>query len=488
MTLMKIKNYLSKLAQGTRNALVILAVTGFLGVAQGASISELMEKAIYSEETKGDIDAALKLYQQVLTEAKSGQALAAQAQYRVGVCYYKKKDYAGATAAFEKLAKEYPEQKELISQANKYLAKSIGLLPAPWVNGEELILDIKFPTGFKLGSAKYAMEETVVNGRKAWRTSTHLYAGVQTYSTVLMDAETFKPYSSRWKHILIDDAEATYNEEQVEIKSKVKNETKKVEAMGICFDNEQVIQLLRRLPLAKDYVTTIRCVSTLSGGMIIPVKFTVVGIETVETPKGKFECFKIELDVKQTFWYSTDEHRYLVKFEAGGITSELIDIRQRKTGEPTVYKDANVPVALTLPDQWSYHRATTPNIENSFVVHLMDPILMEDNTLAIWKETVAANENTSVKQWAEKQIADEEKIGKKDGTVRPDSWQERQVGGVNVVSCVKDLEGGKEKKVVYNAYARNKSTCLKFRFVTPANESDTMMKKYNAIISSLKWD
>jgi len=127
-------------ARRTGAALLLLAVTSVLGTAQlaaAASPSELLEQGIYSEETKGDVDAALKLYQQVVTEAKAGQAVAAQAQYRLGVCFYKKKNYGEANAAFEKLLKDYPDQKDLIALANKYLASAMPLMPAPWVDGEE---------------------------------------------------------------------------------------------------------------------------------------------------------------------------------------------------------------------------------------------------------------------------------------------------------------------------------------------------------------
>ena len=79
--------YLSSIrARRTGAALFLLAVTSLLTTAQmaaAASPSELLEQGIYSEETKGDVDAALKLYQQVVTEAKTGQAVAAQAQYRL---------------------------------------------------------------------------------------------------------------------------------------------------------------------------------------------------------------------------------------------------------------------------------------------------------------------------------------------------------------------------------------------------------------------
>src|SRR5437879_11660224 len=93
----------------------------------GAALSDLLEKGIYSEETKGDLDAAMKLYQQIVAEGKEGQAVAAQAQYRLGVCHYKKKNFTAATAAFEKLAKDYPDQKELVALAREYLAGAVAL-------------------------------------------------------------------------------------------------------------------------------------------------------------------------------------------------------------------------------------------------------------------------------------------------------------------------------------------------------------------------
>jgi tetratricopeptide (TPR) repeat protein len=176
---MKIKNQFSNRARRTGAALFLLAITSLVPAALAAataSPSELLEQGIYSEETKGDVDAALKLYQQVVSEAKAGQAVAAQAQYRLGVCFYKKKNYAEANAAFEKLLKDYPDQKDLIAAADKYLAGAVPLMPAPWVDGEELQFDIKFPTGFKIGAACYQVGSGETNGQKIWRLSSRLYA------------------------------------------------------------------------------------------------------------------------------------------------------------------------------------------------------------------------------------------------------------------------------------------------------------------------
>ena len=217
-------------ARRTGAALVLLAITGVLGTAQlaaAASPSELLEQGIYSEETKGDVDAALKLYQQVVTEAKAGQAVAAQAQYRLGVCFYKKKNYAEANAAFEKLLKDYPDQKDLIALANKYLASAMPLMPAPWVDGEELQLDIKFPTGYKIGSACYRVNAGETNGQKIWRLASHLYAGTQQSSRVEVEADSFKPLHCHWNISVIGEVDVTYSPGYAEMKMAGKDDVHK---------------------------------------------------------------------------------------------------------------------------------------------------------------------------------------------------------------------------------------------------------------------
>ena len=110
-----------------------------------------------------------------------------------GVCYYKKKNYAEANAAFQKLLRDYPDQKDLIASANKYLAGAVALMPAPWVDGEEMQLDIKFPTGFKIGAACYRVNAGETNGQKIWRLASRLYAVTQQSSRVKVEADSFKP-------------------------------------------------------------------------------------------------------------------------------------------------------------------------------------------------------------------------------------------------------------------------------------------------------
>lgn len=326
-------------------SLILLAIIGLSGAAalaaEAASPSDLLEQGIYAQETKGDLDAAVQLYEQVVKEAKAGQALAAQAQYRLGVCLYKQKNYPAATAAFEKLVKDYPDQKELVRLANDYLAGATTLLAAPWTDGEEMQLEIKSGTGFQLGYARYGIESGTLNGQKIWRLSSRLTVGARQASLVEVDADSFKPIHSRWKVSVLGEADTTYTSGRAEVKLKGSDEVKTAELEGVCYDNEEVIQLIRRLPLAANYSTTLRVFTSLGGCNIIPIKLEVAGVEKVTVPAGTYECYKVKLSlVNQTFWYSTDEHHYLVKFEAGPIAAQLTGVEQRKPGDIAATGDA----------------------------------------------------------------------------------------------------------------------------------------------------
>ena len=169
----------------------------------------------------------------------------------MGVCYYKKKNYGEANAAFEKLLKDYPDQKDLIALANKYLADAMPLMPAPWVDGEELQLDIKFSTGYKIGSACYRVYAGETNGQKTWRLSSHLYAVTQQSSRVEVQADSFKPIHCHWKIGVIGEVDVTYFPGYAEMKMAGKDDVTKFDLTGVVYDNEEAVQLMRRLPLAQ---------------------------------------------------------------------------------------------------------------------------------------------------------------------------------------------------------------------------------------------
>ena len=80
--------------------LACLTIFTLAAPAKAATASELLEKAIYTEETVGDLDQAIMVYQQVVAEGKAAQGVAAQAQLRIGLIYAKQGKAAQATSRF----------------------------------------------------------------------------------------------------------------------------------------------------------------------------------------------------------------------------------------------------------------------------------------------------------------------------------------------------------------------------------------------------
>lgn len=91
-------------------AIAVLAVVGLCSVARAEAPSVLLEKAVYAEETVGDLDAAIELYGQVIADAEANRATLAQAHYRLASCYLKKGQRREAIEELRKLVARYPGQ------------------------------------------------------------------------------------------------------------------------------------------------------------------------------------------------------------------------------------------------------------------------------------------------------------------------------------------------------------------------------------------
>ncbi len=114
------------------------------GHAQTAA--DLLQRGIFTQETTGDIDGAIKLYRQVVESASgnpSNNLYAAQAQYRLVVCMLLKGDPTGATREFQQLEKNYPSQQDLVALARTMMPGSSAVLPVPWPESELSQLNIK---------------------------------------------------------------------------------------------------------------------------------------------------------------------------------------------------------------------------------------------------------------------------------------------------------------------------------------------------------
>jgi tetratricopeptide (TPR) repeat protein len=183
--------------------LIVVAVILPLGLAAGAeSSSSLLEKGIYTEETVGDLDAAIKIYEKIIDEGKANRRFVAQAQFRRGQCLLKQGNKEEAEKAFSELVNQFkdsPNQKKLVEKARKLLPwkSELELEPVPWVDGEHLEIRIKLGGGLDIGNMILSAQSGKVKGREVWHLGLNQNIAANApnlrFSDVVIDRETMYP-------------------------------------------------------------------------------------------------------------------------------------------------------------------------------------------------------------------------------------------------------------------------------------------------------
>lgn len=309
-------------------------------------VSELLEKAIYKEESAGDLDAAIQIYQQIIQQAKANRHAVAEAHYRLGMCLIKKGDKEKGGEILTKLVEGYPEEKDLVKKAHEQLQAALNLIPAPWKNGEAFTLSILAPSGNEIGTLSYTARLTEVKGTPAWEISGEQSITVTTFTQstrVVAERDTFAPITGYTKSSLMGEFNAEYSKGLVRLKIKGKQgeQTKEIPLDQVAYDNEQALFLIRRLPLAENYKTSFPIFPVQGGGVVVECGIEVTGKEKVRVPVGEYDCFAVKLQVRSQgivalehrLWFSNDANRYVVKYDAGSATMELKQLGAAKGAE-----------------------------------------------------------------------------------------------------------------------------------------------------------
>jgi hypothetical protein len=475
--------------------LAVVVAAGWCGVADAdeRTPSQLLEKGIYTEETVGDLDKAIEIYQQAIDSAQANRTILAQAQLRLGLCFLKQGQEVKGTEALQKLIDEFPDQKEMVAQARKHLPDApqpLQLGPVPWADGEVLRMDLTLPVGRFMGIVFTTADKMTVDGRNIWRVGLRRFIASridnQGASRVDADAETFLPINSSFKHTVLGDSEAEYGKDRVRVVSHPDGSEKvrTVDFDGATYDDEQAWFLMRRMPLAVGYKTTMPVISIVAGTKN-SAGVEVTAIETVSVPVGTFECYKVEIDLQQAvYWISTDANRYLVKFEAGGIGAELADIGTRNPTETIAYQDLGF--SLTVPPGW-YHRRNVGAVHDPKSQQVQVTVLLLDPNGDLRSGTVEVYSTKD--DWTLASVAERELEGVKrrfkDYTLRGESWQERRISGSPAISFVGDYKESDKDYVQYRVYMVNDKK-IEFIFKVAADRFDELLPTLDSIVSSFR--
>ena len=119
--------------------ILFLAVVLFASAALGKAASLLLQEGLYAEEVDGDLDAAIKLYGQIIADGSARRSHVAQAMYRQGMCYLKKQDEMRAQLVFGKLVADYSDQTKIVNKVKPMLEELSNGDPAALMPPETLI-------------------------------------------------------------------------------------------------------------------------------------------------------------------------------------------------------------------------------------------------------------------------------------------------------------------------------------------------------------
>ncbi len=103
--------------------LLFAAVIAVLPVS-AQSVTVQLQRAIFLEETAGDLDAAIQIYRKILASGADARAYEAEAQYRLGACLLKKGDKPLAARTFQQLIQKHPEATDLVAQGSTHFQDS----------------------------------------------------------------------------------------------------------------------------------------------------------------------------------------------------------------------------------------------------------------------------------------------------------------------------------------------------------------------------
>lgn len=107
-----------------KTIIILLLVSGLLTpLVQAKSPSLLLQEGLYAEETEGDLEKAISLYEEVLEQYKDVERLAARATYQLGMCHLKKGDKGKAAEYFDEVVNYYPEQTTVVKKAQAQFDK-----------------------------------------------------------------------------------------------------------------------------------------------------------------------------------------------------------------------------------------------------------------------------------------------------------------------------------------------------------------------------
>jgi hypothetical protein len=319
------------------------------------------------------------------------------------------------------------------------------------------------------------------------------------YTFVEADANSFAPVygqTTNWTGNFI--AEYSKRNVKLTIDNGDDKSTRDISVSDVAFDNEQAVYLIRRMPLVENYEGSFP-IFAIQSGLVVECQIKVLAVEDVNVEAGNFKCYKTQLSVnsqgtkmlQHTLWFSADQHKYLVKYDAGGAAMmEMAKVWQKDTGKPIVFENTEPAFSVSIPADWRFYKYST-GLQTS--LQLLPP---ENKAWAvlIWQKrgsdsdsasvlTIAKADCQKLKGFFENYVADQ------------NNFKELQINTLQAVQYLANYQEsgnslkkyGKPKDMVeYRTYIVDASNVYWFVFRAEKDKFEKNKAEFDSIINSFK--
>ena len=456
--------------------------------ADEATTSELLEEAVFQEETVGDLDAAIEIYQRIADHARARRPLTARALYRLYRCLDRKGEDLQATLVLGRLRNEYPDYEEILAGETEDLPRSLLLEPAPWPEDEVQVLVVRLAAGTELGPLITSAHRSVVDGDEVWRLGVRrFYGSPENQGNTVIEARRsdFTPVRTRFFRHQIGRFEVDYLPGEVVFHTLGEEGGRRDRTLKVgrpVYDSEMLFHLLRRLPLEVGYKTAVPVISIL--GEMVDLTVEVTSREEVEVAAGTFECFRLEMPLAaQTHYISTGPRRELVQIEAPGLTVQLAETFEQRPDEPFTYRDSELGYAVTVPGRWHVYRFGCPGSNQRVSIQLLDPDA--DMRLGCVEAVpLAGSSDRDPRSLAQGSI-DYNSSRIAGLVVDEKSWNDRQVGARPATTWISYHDQGEASIARHETVVAGETHFLKLTFITTRERFDAQREVFDEIADGL---
>lgn len=345
-------------------------------------VSELLEQAAYQEETVGDLQAAAKLYEQIAQSHKADRAVAAEALYRLSICYTRMGLHGQSKDILKTLIQDYPQQTHYTRRALQALEMmdrvDLTLQDTPWEDGETIQYTLKGNGGASLGLMDFTARSRIEAGQSLWDLESYTVLPMldnQIFRSIEATDTGFKPRHIRLEGNQVGKHSAIYRNHSISLSTNGQRSDKPISTQGAVFDNEQMIHLLRRLPLKEGYQTRLNVFENLSKTMLAG-DLKVKGSQQLDVPAGHFDTFEVSLSTpsqQASFWIAKGGTRQVVKFENQFFTAELADVRNEHLAPAASFTLEQAQLSMEAPQGWRLFDAGSPSPHYDSYVYAIPP-------------------------------------------------------------------------------------------------------------------